>query len=92
MNVSRAKLRIAKIRKPPKKDTKPELVLNCDCCGKRLRRSCLRTTGSAVCAASSGVFIKLFRDSSGEKWRFYCTEECRTAAIHVEKIESEHQS
>ena len=72
----RHKCRIAKPKplnpKRRKKAVKgPELVSNCDHCG-RVLRTCARTVGSAVLANIDGVI-------AGEiegKWMFFCSKAC----------------
>lgn len=50
----------------------PELVENCDGCGRPLGRDCARTAGSAICAAGDGI-PHLHRD---DQWLFFCCIEC----------------
>ncbi len=81
--ISRAKIKIAKVRKPRKTEQpKEELVDNCDQCGQPLAIGRLRTTGSAVCVMSEigdSRTRTLRRRKFGEsesKWYFFDSQEC----------------
>lgn len=71
--VSRARLRICKPRRQPKqKRVEAEILVRCDQCGDLLGRTCIRTDGSAACAAGCGIAVKKCNDV----WRFFCCKEC----------------
>jgi len=69
-----------------KRKAKPplEMVVKCDSCGIPLHRTCVRTDGSAVCAAGVGIVAQRF--PSGYIG-FYCSLKCRTDASK-KRIES----
>lgn len=62
-----------------KKRAKPptEIVTQCDYCKTPLHRSCVRTDGSAVCAAGVGIVVR--RRFSG-RIDFYCSLKCENDA------------
>lgn len=73
--VSRARLRVAKSSPKTKQAPTVEVVELCDRCGSPLGRSCLRTEGSAMCAAGEGIVPKSPKET-GSSWKFYCGHAC----------------
>jgi hypothetical protein len=53
-----------------------DVVTACDICGKPLGRSCVRTSGSVVCAEGEGIFTKRY---PGGLIKFFCSLECKRA-------------
>lgn len=55
-------------------------VVECDCCRRSLRRTFMRAYGSAICAASEGLFVRFPKDTQDrDGYRFYCSQACREA-------------
>lgn len=76
---SKSRLRVAKNSPKTKPVATVEVVHSCDGCGKSLGRSCLRTEGSAMCAASEGIVARTPKQT-GSSWKFYCGHVCADAA------------
>jgi hypothetical protein len=66
---------------PNKQANHAEVVERCDQCGKSLGRSCIRTAGSAACAAGDGICISHLQVAGKQKWFFFCCEQCESAFI-----------
>ena len=56
-----------------KAEKKPEIVTCCDQCKIPLKRTCCRTTNSAICAEGVGIITKKY---FGGGIKFFCSEIC----------------
>ncbi|MFA5186689.1 MAG: hypothetical protein WC551_09455 [Patescibacteria group bacterium] len=72
---------MARRKMPYKPANSAEVVERCDQCGKQLGRTCIRTAGSAACAAGDGVSISHVYANGKQEWRFFCCKECKSAFI-----------
>jgi len=72
---------MARRKMPNKLVNSIEIVERCDKCGKPLRRFCIRTAGSAACAAGDGVSVTHLSVSGKEKWYFFCCEQCMSTFV-----------